>query len=421
LAVFFDFPLFLGFLPGLLTLIGLLWLKGVSPGLIWRMSINGAIKTKEVCGLLMFIALMLPAWQLSGTVSQLVQLAVGWIRLEHFLLIVFGFTFLISMLLGTAIGSLSIMGVPVMSMAHLAGIPLDWAAGALISGAFVGDRTSPVSSSFHLLRTTLRVETEAQFRAMLPSTLIAILCSGFFYFCLDYGHIQQWKDPAAAVSYSVHSLIVLIPPALMLLVIGVVRNLRLAFLCSIGAASVIFFADGGNMERLLESMWTGANHMGGVKGMLEVVLFIAMAGAYSEMMEECRILEPFLRPFLANETSRRANVFQSLYLSVLICLISPNQAFPIMLTGRVLYPHWQRHFTVFDLLKIMGNSTMVLVGILPWNLLAILCKTLVHVPVLSYAPFSVFLWILPCITLLGAVLDQPPGKGWKKEKGKILI
>ncbi|MBA4496082.1 hypothetical protein ACFO25_16520 [Paenactinomyces guangxiensis] len=123
----------------------------------------------------------MPVWQLGGTVTHIVTFTLHWIDMYIFFLFVFLSALLMSMLLGTSLGSLSVIGVPVMGISHMAGLPVEWAAGALISGAFVGDRTSPFSSSFQLLRQILQLNQYSLFKVLLPTTIAGIFLSGLFY------------------------------------------------------------------------------------------------------------------------------------------------------------------------------------------------------------------------------------------------
>lgn len=402
-AVFLEYPLALGFLPGLTMLVTLVWRKGVPFGKIFSLAKSGVYKPKEVYWLLLFIAIMLPVWQLSRTVSHIVILTLQWINMDTFFLFVFVSALLISMLLGTSLGSLSVIGVPVMGISHMAGLPAEWVAGALISGAFVGDRTSPFSSSFQLLRQTLQLSSHSLFKVLLPTTVAGIFLSGLFYAGVDlYLDTPPVSLPSMPDDAPFDIFIYFLPPVLMLLCISIFRNLRYAFIVSIITAAFISLWQGVSLLDLLRAVWDGVEGLGGIKGTIMTVVFIALAGIYSEIMERCNIIQPFIRSFTSNSHSLRMNTFRSLCLALLICIISPNQAFPIMLTGRVLQSHWDTHFSVGGLSKIMGNSTLVVVGLIPWNMLAILCSHIIHVPVASYLPFSVFLWILPFLTLITA-------------------
>jgi NhaC family Na+:H+ antiporter len=54
----------------------------------------------------------------------------------------------------------------------------------------------------------------------------------------------------------------------------------------------------------------------------------------------------------------------------------------------------------------MADSTMLFPGMIPWSVLAIMCSTIVGVPILSYLPYAVFLWALPLLTIAVSIFKQ---------------
>jgi Na+:H+ antiporter, NhaC family len=54
----------------------------------------------------------------------------------------------------------------------------------------------------------------------------------------------------------------------------------------------------------------------------------------------------------------------------------------------------------------MGDTTMLFPGMVPWSVLAIMCSTIVRVPILEYLPYALFLWILPLLTLMVSLFKQ---------------
>lgn len=181
-AVFFHFPLVIGFLPGLFVLVTICLYKGVSFRALLQMGRRGALQTKEVVIILLLVSMLLPMWEISGTMEQMVALFLHFLSPDHFLVLSFFFMMLMSLVLGTAVGSLSALGIPLMSVAMSLHLPLPVVAGTLVSGAFVGDRTSIFSSAYQLLVHTVETSVYRQLKKLLPTTLLAICFSACFYF-----------------------------------------------------------------------------------------------------------------------------------------------------------------------------------------------------------------------------------------------
>jgi NhaC family Na+:H+ antiporter len=410
-SVMLQLPLLVGFSPGLVFLIILCKAKGIRAKDIFFIGMRGLLKTKEVVLILLFVSMMLPAWDLSGTIEEMVSIFLTFLSREHFLLLSFVFAMFLSMLLGTAVGSLSALGIPVMSAASALHLPLEAVAGALISGAFVGDRTSPFSSAHQLLAHTVEVSVYRQFRKLLPTTVFAVLFSLLFYFLFDMklNHdISPIKIHASKVmDWSEISLITLLPPVVLLLFVFLRIKVKYAFMFSILSAVVIAMTNGVPIMAIFSHLWNGTDKFGGgVIHMLFLLLFIAMAGVYNGLLEELKVIQPVLDRWLADSTSLVGNTWRTILATFMISIVACNQTLPIILTGRSFLAHWRKHHSNEELTRIMADSTILFPGMVPWSILAIMCSTVTGVPVLSYLPYAFFLWSLPIITMTVSFLKQ---------------
>jgi Na+:H+ antiporter, NhaC family len=184
-SVVLHHPLVIGFFPGFLTLVFLAVRREISLKKIIKITAQGIYKTRIVIIILFLVSFLLPSWYLSGTIDQMVKVSLHVISAQHFYLLTFLAAMFFSMLLGTTVGTLSAIGVPILGTAMLLQLAPEAVAGALVSGAFVGDRTSPFSSAHQLLAHTIEVPVKRQWNAMLVTTVSAILLAVIFYGTLD--------------------------------------------------------------------------------------------------------------------------------------------------------------------------------------------------------------------------------------------
>ena len=410
-SVILKWVLVIGFLPGLLFLLLLTVRKGVTRKAIFQMSMRGVWKTKEVIIILFLVGLLLPSWYLSGTIEQMVSISLQILSPSHFLLLSFFLMMILSMLLGTSIGTLSALGIPIMSAAITLQFPVEMVAGALISGAFVGDRSSPFSSAHQLLASTVEVPVYKQFRKIIPTTIAAVAISIVVYYFLD-SKLQQMVNvsqaPISTTSWNEISYLTLIPPFILLLFVVFRIKIRYAFLASIFTAVLIaVFTKGVSWVTLSYHLWYGVDTLGGgTKNMVFLLLFIALAGIYNGLLEDLKVIQPLLNRWLEASTSRIQNTLKTMMASFTISVIACNQTLPIILTGRSLLPHWKKHHSEEDLSRVMADSTMLFPGMIPWSVLAIMSSTIVGVPVFSYLSYAIFLWVLPIITIIWSIIEQ---------------
>lgn len=399
-SVAFHFQLVIGFLPGFIVLFSLCLLKGIPFKVLIHMSLEGINKTRIVIIILFLVGFLLPSWYLSGTIDQMVTLAFKYLMPAHFFLLSFLAAMVFSMTLGTSIGTLSSIGVPIMGTAAILHLPLDITAGALISGAFVGDRTSPFSSSHQLLAYTVEIPVRKQFKAMLPSTIIAVIAGFIFYGMLDLYTRGQGISHLNSPNGKGFSFIEFIPPLLLLLFVLFRLSIIYAFLTSILTAVFIAFYQGTGFLKIIGALWYGIDKLGGgFIHMYQLLLFLALAGAYNGLLEKFNVIQPFLDKWLQSSRTLIGDSLKTIAASMLISLIAANQTLPIILTGRSFLPHWANQYSKDELARVMGDSTCIFPGIVPWSVLAIMCSTIVGVPLFDYLPFAIFLWILPLLTM----------------------
>ncbi|WP_028401871.1 hypothetical protein [Ectobacillus panaciterrae] len=399
-AVIMNIPLVIGFAPGFLLLLILVWRKGIAPSVYLQLLRDGFYRTKEVSWLLLLISILLPTWVLSGTIDHIVKLILQFVHIPSFLVFVFISTSLLSMLLGTALGTLSILGLPMMQIAEVVHLSPAWVAGALISGVFVGDQNSPFSSSRRLLKSTLQMEEDESLPLFTPIWISGIIVSVCFYTfgdVLSPAHKTSYSSVHYDLNWFLSGWYYYLPPAFLVGWMCVTRNLRNSFLSSIFIASILIITNHIQFSTWIISMWNGIQGMGGLKSGILLFLFIGIAGIYCEMLDKCQILKPFLTPFIKAEGTEGAALRRSFIFALLITFLSPNQTFPILLTGRSLIGHWKRYVSITKLSQVLQNTTMLLVGLIPWNLIAILCSQILRVSVFAYAPYACFLWAIPAI------------------------
>ncbi|MDP4084138.1 MAG: Na+/H+ antiporter NhaC family protein [Bacillota bacterium] len=418
LSVTFHFPLVIGFCPGFLVLLFLSLSKKMKPLELFKICKNGIYKTKIVLIILFLVSFLLPSWYLSGTINQMVTIALHFITVKHFLVLSFLAAIIFSMILGTSVGTLSSIGVPIMSTAIVLHFPIKMVAGALVSGAFVGDRTSPFSSSHQLMAGTLEISVKKQGKAMLFTTILAILICLAFYHLLDSQYSSLITSPTKNINWKNLSFIKFLPPILLILFVLFRLSIVYAFLASIFTACVIASMQGVHSIKLMFDLWNGISGLGGgLSHMYELLLFLALAGAYNGLLEEMNVIQPYLDRFLQKSKTLFGDTLKTLIATFFISMIAANQTLPIILTGRSFLPHWESKYGKEELARVMGDSTMLFPGIIPWSVFAIMCSTIVGVPLLEYLPYAVFPLILPCLTLLNSFLKQI--KIFKKVKSKV--
>jgi Na+:H+ antiporter, NhaC family len=399
-SVIFHQPLVIGFLPGFIILVYLSHQNKQGVKQILLISIRGVYKTRVVIIILFLVSFLLPSWYLSGTIEQMVKIALHFINPHFFYVLTFVAAMVFSMLLGTTVGTLSAIGIPILGTAVVLNLQPEIVAGALVSGAFVGDRTSPFSSAHQLLAHTIELPVKKQWNAMLFTTFIAVGVSILFYGSFDF-FSEVTVSASEHLRWSDLSLIKFIPPIILLLLVLFRVSIIYAFLTSIISAGILSLFEGVSLVEIAHAFWNGIEGLGGgFLHMYELLLFLALAGAYNGLLEELNVIQPYLDKWLQSSTSLTGDTIKTLLATLVISFIAANQTLPIILTGRSFLPHWSSKYGKVELARVMGDTTMLFPGMVPWSVLAIMCSTIVGIPILEYLPYALFLWLLPFLTVM---------------------
>lgn len=398
-----DFILFVGFLPGFIFLLLTSWKKGHSLKSLLFYSLQGFLKTKEVMLILLLVGLLLPSWQTAGTIDGMVQIILSFINPDYFFVSAFVSTLLVSMVLGTSVGTLSSIGIPIIGASLTLGLPVEITAGALVSGAFVGDRTSPFSSANQLLSNTLEVQRSQSQKELWKTGSVGIALSIFIFLLADY----RFNQTAVSIEISGFegNLLVMLP-ILLLVALALFRvKIKTCFLISIGAAIGFILYEHHHFE--LSIFWTGTDLSGGgLAKMLPLVAFIGLAGAYNGIVESLEVFQSLLTKWVKSWESLSSKTWKTMLASLFISLLACNQTLPIILTGRTFLKNWAETHQKPEFARVLADSSIVFAGMIPWSVLAIMCSTVLRVPLMDYLIYAVFLWSLPIITIIQSYIKS---------------
>ncbi|WP_167577439.1 Na+/H+ antiporter NhaC family protein [Ammoniphilus sp. YIM 78166] len=427
LSSLFGLPLALGFLLGLTVLVLLCRRMGAAWSDVWEGTRSGAYRTKEVLWILALVGLLIPSWMASGTIPYLIDWGLSLVEPAYFLCSAFLLSTLTSMALGTSIGTLSTIGLPLMGAATILDLPLAMVGGALISGAMVGDRSSPLSSAHQLLAATTETDIQKQSKAMLPTTLGGIVLSCLFFYAWDLqGQLQvegkEVLDYSFEQQFFFHPLLML-PPLILIGMILLRIKTKYAFVASILASLIIgnYWQGVGGAEwwRYLLHGFDGSSlsilHSKGLLDMTGMIVFIACTGAFNGLLEKHRVIEPYIQQMMGNKTNlTKATCTTSLF-GLVMNMLCCNQTLPIMISGRNLLPIWRVRYSGAQLSRVLSDTSLLFAALIPWNILAMLAATIMGVPVTDYLPYAPFLWLMPILTI---ALSYYYDLQWKRTQSK---
>ena len=372
-----DFFILWALLGGYLLFFSYGLLKGHSPKALLAMSWEGLRTVKTILFLFLLIGMITALWRASGTIPFLIYHAAGLISPAVFPLLAFLLCSAMSVLTGTSFGTAATIGVICMSIAQTMGLNSALAAGAILSGAFFGDRCSPMSTSALLVAALTKTDIYDNIRGMVRTAWVPLLltCSIYLAFGLSHPEGTFSRDLLApfAQGFDLHWITVL--PAVVIIVLSLARcPVKLTMGLSILASAVLCLTlqDMGPVELLRSALLGHTPSLpelkdllsgGGILSMATPLCIVSVSSTFSGLFNGTGLLDGLKDA--VHKLAGRITPFGSLFgTSILTSMISCNQSLAIMLSHSLC----EEDFTRQDLAIGLENTVVVIAPLIPWSI-----------------------------------------------------
>jgi NhaC family Na+:H+ antiporter len=411
-------------LLGVLTASLVAWRAGYSWKAIEAGMLAGITNSLQAIIILLVVGILIGVWILSGVVPTLLYYGLDLIHPQIFLVATVLTCALSSLATGSSWGTSGTLGVALMGIGAGLGFPLPVVAGAVLSGAYFGDKLSPLSDTTNLAPAMVGVDLYTHIRHMLYTTSVAFGLTLLIEFGLGFvwSHPPEMQAEAIAQFHEVLarqfnlSLVLLLPPVLVMAMAyfrfsaipGIVAG-------AIAAALLGFWFQGYSYETLMTVSYSGyvsdsgivavdeLLSKGGFNSMMYTVSLIICAMMFGGIMEHSGqmhvLVKAILRRVDTNRSLMGAAVFTALGGNILLC----DQYMTLIMTGRMYSEAFREHgLHPKNLSRIAEDAGTVTANLVPWNTGGAYQAATLGVPTILYAPFAFFNWLSPVVTLIFA-------------------
>lgn len=370
---------------------------------------RGVRQSAGVLSILLLIGVVVAGWLISGTVPALVYYGLQLIHPRWFLVSAFVLTGLVSALLGTSFGSAGTIGLALMIMARGAGVHEQWTAGAIIAGAYVGDRCSPMSSSAHLVATITGTDLYRNLRNMMATSWGALALSVIIYGVASLHHpLAVVNNPlleSIPATFSVHPVTLL--PAGLLVALTLVRwPVRRTLWVSLGSAIALALSlQSQSLMAVLQTLVFGLQlppadalseifRGGGLWAMGKVCGVVLVSTALAGLLAGMGTFDQVGR-WLARWSGPRGLFGGTIVASALTSAFGCTQTISILLTQQITQPQYTSAQLSQEQLAVdIENSAVVIAPLIPWNIAGLVPATVILADP-SFVPYAVYLYLLP--------------------------
>ena len=398
---------------------------GLKCGFSWQNIQNGMVRgitnALPATIILIIVGIMIGVWILAGVVPTLIYYGLTILSPSIFLPATVIICALTSLATGTSWGTTGTIGVALMGVGAGLGFPLPLVAGAVLSGAYFGDKMSPLSDTTNMAPALAGTDLFTHIKHMSYTTGVAIALTlvieiviGFQYGAGE-GDLERISTMLALLdeNFTINIVMILPPivvmavsfrkmPAIPGITLGVIAGVILAvglqgaqFDTIVNAAFGGFESATGNED--VDSLLT----RGGMNSMMYTISLVIVAMMFGGVMERTNQLKT-----IADKVLALANSTGSLIASTALTCIGANmvlcdQYMSIVMGARSYAQAYRdRGVAPENLSRAVEDSGTVTACLIPWNSGGAYQAATLGVATIAYAPFAFFCWLSPIITIL---------------------
>jgi len=427
----------------LLVSAGIVGLIAHKKGISWLDIKNGIMKSINTAMPAMLILLLIGAlagtWMISGVIPTLIYYGLDILNPKIFLFATVIVTAIVSVSTGSSWSTVATIGVALMGIGMALDIHEGIIAGAIISGAYFGDKVSPLSDTTNLAPAMAGTDLFTHIKYMMittvPSLIITLILFLIIGFNSEFTNIEQnILEVKTAIDHSflISPWLFLVPILLFVVIILKVPPLpALMFGTLLGAlAALIFQADLIEQIGTYKSFWNNAYvvimkamfgsiqietesvaisdlfHSSGMEGMLHTIWLIISAMTFGGSLEASGMLKRITDAIISKVRSTFSLVASTVGTCIFFNLTTSDQYISIVVPGKMYADIYKEKGLMPEVLsRTLEDSGTVTSVLIPWNTCGATQSAVLGVSVWTYAPYAFFNIISPFMTLLIVALN----------------
>ena len=394
-------------------------------------SISGAVI------ILLLIGALGGAWMVGGIVPTLIYYGMQMMSPQWFLVSACIICALVSVITGSSWTTIATIGIALMGIGQAIGFDEAWTAGAIISGAYFGDKISPLSDTTVLASSTAGTPLFTHIRYMLYTTVPTFLITLAIFGFEGWGHAPALTDHAQVVAGALQQTFFISPWLLVVPVLtGILIAMRLPsmvvlFLAALMGALTAAFMQGALLDEIagtdLEgfsqrlrgalivvygstNLDTGVPELNelvatrGMAGMLGSIWLIICARLFGAAMTATGMLETIMKALIRLVKGVVSLVATTAFTGVFLNVVAADQYLSIILSATMYGPTYKRYGLEPRLLsRTCEDSATVTSVLIPWNTCGMTQSSVLGVSTLLYAPFCFFCYLSPLMTVVASM------------------
>ncbi|WP_121663814.1 Na+/H+ antiporter NhaC [Metabacillus litoralis] len=366
--------------------------------------------------ILFSIGLLIGTWMISGTIPLFVYYGLAIIDPNYLYLLAFLVTAIVSTCVGTSWGSAGTIGVAIMSIAQTMDLSLAITAGAVVSGAYFGDKLSPLSDTTNMSSLAAGSNLYEHIKHMLYTTIPSSLITIIVFTIVGFG-IEQDSTQLASIQEMMNGLdqlfnlnIFLLIPAIVVIAGSLMKKppLIVLFTSAITALVLAWVTQGASVSNLFSSAVSGFHvdmlgentiseemqsllNRGGLYSMYNATFFVFVAFFFASALEVSQALNIILERIIVHLKTIGSITFSALVTGFAVINCTSNALVSFFLVqdiyGKVFK---EKKLHPVNLSRNMEDSITITEVLMPWTVSGVFMATTLGVGNFEFLPWAIF-------------------------------
>jgi len=409
-------------------LIGTMAAAGVAIGKGWNwneiegMMVRGVSRALPAAFILMIIGTIIGTWIASGVIPTIIYNGLAIIHPSLFVPIVALVTGIVSITLGSSFTSMATIGIAFMAIGSGLGFPPGLVAGAVISGAYFGDKLSPVSDTTNVAPAMAETDLFSHIKHMLWDTIPAFVISIILYWIVSnssnlasqvdtsvIGNIQSGLNDL----FFIHPVLLAMP--LLTIVLMALRAPAIPTLMGVSflGAVIAVLVQGMTVSEVTQVITDGFNgsssmdnvdellNRGGLLSMIGTVALLIIATALGGILEETGAFKALTQGMLERIRQTGSLISTTILSTFVVAFASGSQFLAIILPARTFVPKYQSMgIDTKNLSRCVEAAGTVGISLVPWSVPVVFAVGIFGLNPGQFIPYAFFVILVPLINIL---------------------
>lgn len=397
------------------------WRHGMKWKAIEESFLHGIMLSLGACLILLVIGILIGTWILSGVVPTMVYFGLKLISPSVFLLATCSICSIVSLATGSSWATAGTVGIAMIGVGSGLGIPLPMVAGAIVSGAYFGDKMSPLSDTTNLAPAVAGSDLFSHVRHMLYTTMPSLAIALVLYTVIGMRFAGGRLDTSGVgeilatleTRFTISAWLLLVPGLVFVLVIKRMPALPALLLGAIAGGVCAMVVQGAPLSEVLivsNDGYTSSTGVAAVDGLLTrgglismfpTLSIIITAMCFGGVMERSGMLESLASVILRFAKSTGSLIAATICTCIGMNIIAPDQYLSIVLPGRMYREAYQRAgLDPKNLSRALEDAGTLSSPLVPWNTCGAYMTATLGVFSFAYLPYAFLNLICPVVSII---------------------